>query len=126
MIKTMHNSKYDYFYDDSIFYKQNHMPDNMLLPHMLFHDKQYKHLSSETKLLYCAMLHRLFLSQYSFRDEQGRMYIVYPTNDMMEDIACSSKNKMNRFLKELSETGLIIIDGVPPKQLTIYVMDYTS
>ena len=60
-------------------------------------------LSMHTRVLYCLMLDRVGLSaKNGWRDEDGRVFIYYPLDEIMQDLACSH-TKACRVLAELEE-----------------------
>lgn len=60
------------------------------VPRLLVKDARFKGLSSDAKLLYGLMLDRLGLSMKNgWLDGEGRAYIYYKADDIMEDLGCS-------------------------------------
>ena len=90
----------DYYYGDQAeqfsFYR---------IPKVLFTDKRFKDLSAEAKILYGLLLDRMSLSaRNGWLDQEGRVYIVYTVEDIMDALSCASQKAMN----ELDEKcGLI-------------------
>lgn len=80
------------------------------IPKLLFTDEYFKGLSIEAKVLYGLMLDRMSLSMKNqWLDEEGRAYIYYSLEDIMEALACSNK-KAIAIMKELdtdTDIGLI-------------------
>ena len=78
------------------------------IPKVFFTEPLLCGLSIEAKLLYGLMLDRLSLSsRNSWVDEDGRVYIYYTVENVMEDLNCGNK-KAAKLLNELdSEYGLI-------------------
>ena len=81
------------------------------IPKLLFTDKYFKGLSVEAKVLYGLMLDRMSLSvKNQWLDEEGRAYIYYSLDDIMEALACSNK-KAIAIMKELdTDTGIGLIE----------------
>ena len=62
------------------------------IPKLLFTDKYFKALSVEAKVLYGLMLDRMSLSMKNqWLDEEGRAYIYYSLDDIMEALGCSNR-----------------------------------
>ena len=93
----------DYYYGDQAeqfsFYR---------IPKLLFTDKRFKDLSAEAKILYGLLLDRMSLSaKNGWLDQEGRVYIVYTVEDIMDALSCASQKAM-KLLNELDEKcGLI-------------------
>ena len=81
------------------------------IPKLLFTDEYFKGLSVEAKVLYGLMLDRMSLSMKNqWLDEEGRAYIYYSLEDIMEALACSNK-KAIAIMKELdTDTGIGLIE----------------
>lgn len=76
-----------YFYgkeaDQFSFYK---------IPKLLFTEEYFKKISVEAKVLYGLMLDRMSLSMKNqWMDDEGRAYIYYSLEDIMEALGCSNK-----------------------------------
>ena len=78
------------------------------LPKALIENKLYVGMSAEAKLLYALFLDRAALSaSNNWRDELGRIYIIYPVEDIMRVMGCGNQ-KAAKILMELEqEYGLI-------------------
>ncbi len=79
-----------YFYgkeaDQFSFYK---------IPKLLFTEEYFKKISVEAKVLYVLMLDRMSLSMKNqWMDDEGRAYIYYSLEDIMEALGCSNKKAM--------------------------------
>ena len=98
--------KLSYFYgkeaDQYSFYK---------IPKMLFTDEYFKKLSVESKVLYGLMLDRMSLSMKNqWLDDEGRAYIYYSLEDIMDALGCSNKKAIS-IMKELdADTGIGLIE----------------
>ena len=112
----------DYFYEEQsdqfTFYR---------VPKVLVAEKRYSSMPSDAKLLYGLLLDRMSLSaKNSWLDGQGRIFIYYKIEKIMEDVKCSNKTALN-IIGELEEVGLIEKYrqglGRPNK---IYVKDFTK
>lgn len=95
-----------YFYgkeaDQYSFYK---------IPKILFTDEYFKKISVESKVLYGLMLDRMSLSMKNqWLDEEGRAYIYFSLEDIMESLGCSNKKAIT-IMKELdAESGIGLIE----------------
>ena len=98
--------KLSYFYgreaDQYSFYK---------IPKLLFTDEYFKKISVEAKVLYGLMLDRMSLSvKNEWLDTEGRAYIYYSLDDIMEALGCSNKKAIT-IMKELdSDAGIGLIE----------------
>ena len=98
--------KLSYFYgkeaDQYSFYK---------IPKLLFIDEYFKKLSVESKVLYGLMLDRMSLSMKNqWLDDEGRAYIYYSLEDIMDALGCSNKKAIS-IMKELdADTGIGLIE----------------
>ena len=80
-----------YFYgkeaDQFSFYK---------IPKLLFTEEYFKKISVEAKVLYGLMLDRMSLSMKNqWMDDEGRAYIYYSLEDIMEALGCSNKKAIS-------------------------------
>lgn len=87
---------YDYFYggqsESFSFYR---------IPRQLVTGAEFRHLSTDAKLLYGMMLDRMGLSaRNGWYDDIDRVYIYYTVEEIMEDLCCGH-NKAVRLLAEL-------------------------
>ncbi len=78
------------------------------IPKALFTAPAYRGISTDAKVLYGLLLDRVSLSaRNDWLDEQGRVYIVFTVEEIMENLACGNK-KAVCLLRELeTEAGLI-------------------
>ena len=114
--------KYDYFYhrdsDSYSFY---------MLPKVLVKDDLFRVLSSDAKILYSCLLDRIELStKNGWKDNEGRVYIIFTIDEIMEALNASNKTAV-KILNELEKIGLIMRkrQGLGKPNL-IYVMDFMS
>lgn len=95
-----------YFYgkeaDQYSFYK---------IPKLLFTDNHFKKVSVEAKVLYGLMLDRMSLSvKNQWLDGEGRAYIYFSLEDIMEALGCSNKKAIS-IMKELdADAGIGLIE----------------
>jgi len=78
------------------------------IPKALFTHPAYRSISTDAKVLYGLLLDRMSLSvRNGWLDEQGRVYIVFTVEEIMECLACGNKKAVG-LLRELeTEAGLI-------------------
>ena len=73
------------------------------VPKLLFTNERYRNLSAESKLLYGLFLDRMGISQKNgWIDKDGRVYIIYTVEDIMEALGCGNK-KAIQLLAELEK-----------------------
>ena len=94
----------DYFYgpqaEQFAFYR---------IPKALFTDPAFRSISTDAKVLYGLLLDRMSLSaRNDWLDEQGRVYIVFTVEEIMESLACGNKKAVG-LLREL-EVGAGLIE----------------
>ena len=77
-------------------------------PKALFTDSRFRGISVEAKVLYGLLLDRMGLSvKNGWKDEEGRVYIIFTVEAIMEYLGCSNKKAVG-LLRELDEkAGLI-------------------
>jgi len=76
-------------------------------PKVFFTDPRFSNLSVLAKVLYGIMLDRVSLSgRNGWKDEQGRIYIIFALRSIMDALGCSDK-PATRVLTELENYGLI-------------------
>ena len=78
------------------------------LPKVLFTSRRFEDVSVEAKVLYGFLLDRMGLSaKNGWKDEEGRVYIIFTVEAIMEHLGCSNKKAVG-LLRELEEkAGLI-------------------
>ena len=78
------------------------------LPKALFTSRRFENVSVEAKVLYGFLLDRMSLSvKNGWKDEEGRVYIIFTVEAIMEHLGCSNKKAVG-LLRELEEkAGLI-------------------
>ena len=93
---------FDYFYGQS-----GEMFSYFRVPKILFRDIKFKDLSTDAKTLYGILLDRIGLSvKNGWLDEQGRVYIIFPVQEVMDALGCAD-NKATKLFRELEKFGLI-------------------
>ena len=77
------------------------------IPKALITDKRFKNMRCEAKLLYGLLLDKIGLScKNGWLDKQGRAYIYYSINSIMEDLGCAH-SKAEKLLSELEQFDLL-------------------
>ncbi len=102
----MREFQFDYFY-----YEQADQYSFFRIPKILVQNPRFKELSDSAKLLYGLMLDRMDLSRKNnWIDEEGRVYIVYTVEDIMEQLNCG-RGKAVKLIAELdSDQGVGLIE----------------
>lgn len=71
-------------------------PPGTLPSQKLMTEPCFKKLMLESKVLYGLMLDRLSLSRKNhWVDDEGRLYIIYTVEQIMEDLNCSRPSAMS-------------------------------
>ena len=79
------------------------------VPKVLFTNDRYWNLSTDAKMLYGLLLDRMALSQKNgWVDEQGRVFIIYTVENIMESLGCGNK-KAIQLLSELEKKANLIM-----------------
>ena len=79
------------------------------IPYLMFIDDAFDTLSIEAKVVYGMLLNRIKLADRNgWRDEEGRLYVIYPLEQMNKDIRLSTRT-ISAALKQLEEIGIIDI-----------------
>ena len=116
---------FDYFYGEESeqfsFYR---------IPRQLIVGPEFKHVSTDAKLLYGLMLDRMGLSaRNGWYDEENRVFIYYPLDDIKEALNCGN-DKAVKLLAELNTgKGIGLIQRVKQgqgKPARIYVKRFTT
>lgn len=78
------------------------------LPKALFTSKRFEDVSVEAKVLYGFLLDRMGLSaKNGWKDEEGKVYIIFTVESIMEHLKCSNKKAVG-LLRELEEKADLI------------------
>ena len=97
------------------------------IPKALFQEQRFQSLSTDAKILYGILLDRMSLSaKNGWRDEQGRVYIIYTVREVQESLCCA-EHKAVKLFRELEDIGLVERKrrGLGRPSL-IYVKDFSS
>lgn len=100
------------------------------IPRQLIVGPEFKHVSTDAKLLYGLMLDRMGLSaRNGWYDEENRVFIYYPLDEIKEALNCGN-DKAVKLLAELdSGKGIGLIQRVKQgqgKPARIYVKRFTT
>ena len=91
---------FDYFYGQS-----GEMFSYFRVPKILFRDIKFKDLSTDAKTLYGILLDRMGLSvKNGWLDEQGRVYIIFPVQEVMDALGCAD-NKATKLFRNREKNG---------------------
>ncbi len=102
----MINPEFEYYYgiesEQYSFYR---------IPRLLIKDERFKKLSSDAKLLYGLMLDRMSMSiKNGWLDEEGRAYIYYTVENIMEDMGCARATCVKIMAELDSKKGIGLIE----------------
>lgn len=79
-------------YDDFFGVEESEQFAFYRVPKLLFTTDRFRNLSAEAKLLYGLFLDRMSVSQKNgWIDEEGRVYIIYTIESIMEALGCGNK-----------------------------------
>ena len=100
------------------------------IPRQLVTGSYFKNLSTDAKLLYGLLLDRMSLSMKNgWYDEQGRVYIYYPLDEIQEALCCSHGKAVRLFAELITDKGVGLIERIRQgqgKPARIYVKQFTT
>ena len=100
------------------------------IPRQLVTGSYFKNLSTDAKLLYGLLLDRMSLSMKNgWYDEQGRVYIYYPLEEIQEALCCSHGKAVRLFAELDTGKGIGLIERIRQgqgKPARIYVKQFTT
>ncbi len=77
------------------------------VPKLLLENEAFDEIDFGAKILYSLMLNRISLSvSNNFRDDEGKLYIIYTVDNVQKELRCSNKTAI-KLLKQLEDIGLI-------------------
>lgn len=77
------------------------------IPKMLIKEEAFVDVSLESKMLYGLILEKMGMYQKNkWQDEQGKVYVIYPVKEMMEDMG-RNEASVSRYLSELESVQLL-------------------
>ena len=100
------------------------------IPCQLITHPRFKHLSTDSKLLYGMLLDRMSLSiKNEWYDDTGRVYIYYTVDEICNNLTCG-RDKAMKLLAELDTgKGIGLIERIKQgqgKPTRIYVKRFTT
>ena len=100
------------------------------IPSQLITSPRFKHLSTDSKLLYGMLLDRMGLSiKNEWYDDDGRVYIYYTVEEICNNLNCG-RDKAMKLLSELdTDKGIGLIERIRQgqgKPTRIYVKRFTT
>ncbi len=100
------------------------------IPKLLMTDERFQGVSVEAKLLYGMLLDRMALSaRNDWIDEQGRVFIVFSLEEVMEKMGCKSQKATKLFAELDGKKGVGLIERVnrgQGKPSVIYVKNFST
>ena len=82
------------------------------IPKLLMTDERFQGVSVEAKLLYGMLLDRMALSaRNDWIDEQGRVFIVFSLEEVMEKMGCKSQKATKLFAELDGKKALVLSKG---------------
>lgn len=95
------------------------------IPKMMIVGEDFSSLSILAKILYGMLLDRMSMARKNkWLDDEGKVYIVYPINEIQKDMSVSKKSVCD-YLKELEKSGLVDrVNSGNGKPSRIYVKNY--
>ena len=98
----VNNMPFEYFFD-----YQSGQFDFIRIPRVMMTEEIFAPLSMQAKIMYGMLLDRMKLSyKNKWVDEENKVYIVYPINEMAQDMNISRRTVIN-CLGELMRLGLV-------------------
>ncbi|SKC04243.1 Replication initiator protein A (RepA) N-terminus [Lachnospiraceae bacterium] len=92
---------------DYIVSEQSNQFDFIRIPRALITERFFSNLSLQAKVLYGILMDRMALSSSNnWLDQEGRVFIVYPIDEIQIDTGLS-KRKILEYMSELEKLGLI-------------------
>lgn len=120
-----HARVYDYFYTRDL-----EIMNFYMIPKVLVKDKYFAELSNDAKMMYALLLDRTHLSDKNgWADSGGQLYIIYTTEELMDDLNVSKRTVIKLMAELDSEKGYGLIErvkqgfGLPNR---IYVKNVTK
>lgn len=77
------------------------------IPKVLIKEEAFSNVSLEAKMLYGLIMEKMGMYQKNnWKDELGRVFVVYPLTEIMEDMN-RSENSVKKYMTELEAAGLL-------------------
>lgn len=102
------------------------------IPRQLVTGSYFKNLSTDAKLLYGLLLDRMSLSMKNgWYDEQGRVYIYYPLDEIQEALCCSHGKAVRLFAELDTGRGIGLIERIrqgqgKPARIYVHLYDEST
>ena len=93
--------------------KQADMYSFIYIPKFLMTERIFSGIQNTSKIIYGFLMDRMKMSiKNQWIDDKGRVYLIYPMNELVRD-AGMSKKRIMECLQELKEAGLLEQDDEP-------------
>lgn len=92
------------------------------IPKALIHEEAFSDVSLEAKMLYGLIMERMGMYRKNkWQDEQGRVYVLYPVKEIMEDMN-RSEASVSKYLSELEDAKLLErVQSAPGRPCKLYL-----
>ena len=92
------------------------------IPKALIHEEAFSDVSLEAVMLYGLILERMGMYRKNkWQDEQGRVYVLYPVKEIMEDMN-RSETSVSQYLAEFEDAKLLErIQSAPGRPRKLYL-----
>lgn len=92
------------------------------IPKALIHEEAFSDVSLEANMLYGLIMERMGMYRKNkWQDEQGRVYVLYPVKDNMEDMN-RSEASVSKYLSELEDAKLLErVQSAPGRPCKLYL-----
>ena len=92
------------------------------IPKALIHEEAFSDVSLEAKMLYGLIMERMGMYwKNKWQDEQGRVYVLYPVKEIMEDMN-RGETSVGKYLSELEEAKLLErVQSAPGRPCKLYL-----
>ncbi len=91
----------------SFYGRQADMYSFIYIPKFLMTERIFSGVQNTSKIIYGFLMDRMKLSvKNQWIDDKGRVYLIYPMNELEKDVGMSRK-KILKCLRELKEAGLL-------------------
>ena len=95
----------------SFYGQQADMYSFIYIPKFLMTERTFSSIQNTSKIIYGFLMDRMKMSiKNQWIDDKGRVYLIYPMNELEKD-AGMSKKRIMECLQELKEAGLLEQDG---------------
>ena len=106
--------------------KQADMYSFIYIPKFLMTERIFSGIQNTSKIIYGFLMDRMKMSiKNQWIDDKGRVYLIYPMNELEKDAGMSRKIIMG-CLQELKEAGLLEEDADDPGHSGIMYLKHIS